>query len=102
MTVKVERAGKQVQVELETPIKVAAEMVDVLTFRSLVAGDLRIFDSNKGEVDSMLQLCEKLSVPEMIKGQADKLSIEDFQKVQEVLGSFLKSVVKSKSEPATS
>ena len=45
MTVKVERVGKQTVVPLETPIRVAADMVEELTFRAVRAGDFRIMDS---------------------------------------------------------
>lgn len=102
MTVKVERQQKQVEVPLDTPIVVGADMRDVLVFRKMTAGDLRIFDNNKGNADAMLQLCTKLSVPEMLPGQADKISLEDWGNVQEVLSSFLKAAVMPKSEPATS
>ena len=49
-----------------------------------------------------LQLIEKLSVPEMIKGQADNLSAEDFIRVSEIVNGFFNGLQKSISEPATS
>jgi hypothetical protein len=102
VTVKVERVGKQTVVPLETPIRVAADMVEELTFRAVRAGDFRIMDSNKGMADMTLQLIEKLSVPEMIKGQADNLSAEDFIRVSEIVNGFFNGLQKSISEPATS
>lgn len=102
VTVKVERVGKQTVIPLTTPIRVAADTVEALTFRAVRAGDFRIMDDNKGTADMTLQLIEKLSVPEMIKGQADSLSAEDFIRVSEIVNGFFTGLQKSTSGAATS
>lgn len=104
MTVKVERVvkGKTISIPLSAPMRIGDEELDVLTLRRPTAGDFRVFDINKGDVDAAIQLTARLSVPPMTPGQVDKMDLEDFQAVQEALKDFLKKPAKPELNPSTS
>lgn len=81
----------QRQIELEDEITtLAGEKTNILAFRRMKAGDLKLLDSGKGEHEVTINLVAALTNcrPKVI----EDLPLEDYAKAREVVGDFLKSI----------
>lgn len=76
-------------IRLKEPIKQGSDFINELRFRRPKAGDLRALDNVTGDVARALALAERLTGEPVVL--LDRLGIEDFVTVNQVLDGFLPS-----------